>query len=99
MAERRDPDRLKEIIAEVVSATVQEAVPETVRHTFANLGLDVSTADAKIEAQKDFAFVRTGRKRRERFWEGAGAQFTKMTMMALGALGVLGAIAWIKGHL
>jgi hypothetical protein len=93
--ERRDPERLQQIIAEVA----REIVPEAVKHTFGNLGLDVSTPDSRIQAQKDFSHLRTSRLRRERFWEGAGAQFTKMAMTALGVIGVLGIVAWIKGHL
>lgn len=94
MAESRE-EWLKRIIEEVT----REVVPEAVKHTFGNLGLDVTTPAAKLEAQKDFAHVRASRLRRERFWEGAGSAFTKMMMAAAGVVGLLGIVAWLKDHL
>lgn len=93
--DRRDPDRLKRIIEEVS----REIVPEAVKHTFGNLGLDVSTPDARIKAQKDFAYIRESREGRERFWESAGSTFTKMMMTAAGVVGLLGIVAWLKDHI
>jgi hypothetical protein len=86
--EKRDPDRIRQIVVEVV----EEVVPETVKQTLLAMGIN---PDHPLEAQNDMSFLRSMRTRCEKV--GAGATMAFVTIMVGGVISVfvLGIKDWI----
>jgi hypothetical protein len=70
-------------IQDLIERTARQTAKETVTETFTKLGVDVSTPQACIEAQRDFSFMRSMRQR-------AGLM---VTSMVAGMVAMFGAIA------
>lgn len=83
-SDRRDPDNTRRIAVEAARQAVKEAVPEAIRATFVQLGID---PEKPIDAQKDSQWVRATRER----CEGMGS---KAILTVLGLL-IAGSVTFV----
>ena len=86
--DRRNPERVRQLVVEVV----EEVVPTVVKQTLLAMGIN---PDHPLEAQNDMSFLRSMRTRCEKV--GAGATMAFVTIMVGGVLSVfvLGIKDWI----